>query len=1095
MDVGGGGGGGGGQARPPEQRRRRRRPLVLASTRVAVLAATGCGGDATGALLDCGSRCSGDGFDGGDSVAPSMCCCATLRASSVDEDGGGDEAHVVWLTADVLRQLGVCSGSMLVVRSTETNLVRLAAVAVLWPEVAPEPADASAAAHVVTVAQLSPLLSLNLGLSLHLATPLTDGSTTGDAAAAAIVTFVELCAAVPAAASTTAAGGATPSSRCSGNDGSLAQPVPPEDLPYATHVRVAAVRAPTAAAYLEAPFAAEDRRGAAEAAIARHFAARARILAAGDVFAVLLRQSATAAAAAEEEPVNGDRRRLAYFKVLSLEPAAEPLLRVHADCSALVLLGSHPSALPPATVLEPGAPPHAAAVLTAVLAPCLHSHAPMLHLRTAVLLAGPTGAGKRGAARAAAAVLGLHVVEFNCHELLGSTDSQTAASIAAAFESAQRYSPSVLLLRRFDALAGPAMTSEGATQGGGGAGATPLLVGETLRDCVQAMSADQAAVGSEGFLGSTLLHDSGAYEKSGYNLRRGGGHADDEEGDGTLQELAEPAWVPEGDDGTRYVTPCNSNPARVASELEKLPNDRQEAGGGSNSDGGDDGNVSHGLVLLVACVDDSDALPPLLRATFTHEIALDAPDETSRLGLLRSFLACDGDAEATAICGGSSTMNQHSALDSAAHAAAAQTSGFMARDLRAVAADAGALAAERALAAAQCSSDGQEPPALSPGASIDTAAAAAAASRLEVVDVEQALEQVKKRTARTIGAPKVPDVRWEDVGGLEDVKRAILDTVQLPLRHRELFVGGLRQRSGVLLYGPPGTGKLWTQFEFAKTTPGLGLTLLAKVVATECTLNFLSVKGPELINMYIGESERNVRDTFRRARAARPCVVFFDELDALAPARGAAGDSGGVMDRDLFIIGASNRPDLIDPALLRPGRFDKLLYVGISREPAYRVRVLEALTRKFQLADSVSLAAIAARCPPNLTGADMYALCADAWTHAAKRKASEELQLSRAFVCSREVLPITTDSGDVLLQVAEVEQAASDKEHLSSKEDTGLVAATDDRDELVEVQQSDFISALAELAPSLSLAELARYERLREQFEGPQPSSSTAGQQ
>jgi peroxin-6 len=105
--------------------------------------------------------------------------------------------------------------------------------------------------------------------------------------------------------------------------------------------------------------------------------------------------------------------------------------------------------------------------------------------------------------------------------------------------------------------------------------------------------------------------------------------------------------------------------------------------------------------------------------------------------------------------------------------------------------------------------------------------------------------------------------------------------IQLPLVHRELFASGLRQRSGVLLYGPPGTGK----------------TLLAKAVATECSLNFLSVKGPELINMYIGESEKNVREIFHKARAARPCVVFFDELDALAPARGASGDSGGVMDR------------------------------------------------------------------------------------------------------------------------------------------------------------------------------------------------------
>lgn len=235
-------------------------------------------------------------------------------------------------------------------------------------------------------------------------------------------------------------------------------------------------------------------------------------------------------------------------------------------------------------------------------------------------------------------------------------------------------------------------------------------------------------------------------------------------------------------------------------------------------------------------------------------------------------------------------------------------------------------------------------------------------------------------------------------------------------------------------------------------------TLLAKAVATECALNFLSVKGPELINMYIGESEKNVRDIFQKARAARPCVVFFDELDALAPARGAAGDSGGVMDRvvsqmlaeidgisdngqDLFMIGASNRPDLIDPALLRPGRFDKLLYVGVSTESTHRLRVLEALTRKFKLDKYVSLPTIARRCPVNFTGADLYALCADAWMNGAKRKVEDD-------------------------------QEAIDNGYEVNEDDT------------VVVKQDDFLKALQEITPSLSLLELERYERIRQQYEG-----------
>lgn len=194
---------------------------------------------------------------------------------------------------------------------------------------------------------------------------------------------------------------------------------------------------------------------------------------------------------------------------------------------------------------------------------------------------------------------------------------------------------------------------------------------------------------------------------------------------------------------------------------------------------------------------------------------------------------------------------------------------------------------------------------------------------LSAADFDAALGKARDSYSESIGAPKIPTVSWDDVGGLAHVKHDILDTIQLPLEHPELFADGLKKRSGILLYGPPGTGK----------------TLIAKAVATSCALNFFSVKGPELLNMYIGESEANVRRVFQRARDARPCVIFFDELDSVAPKRGNHGDSGGVMDRivsqllaeldgmsgtdggaDVFVIGATNRPDLLDSALLRPGR-------------------------------------------------------------------------------------------------------------------------------------------------------------------------------
>jgi peroxin-6 len=168
--------------------------------------------------------------------------------------------------------------------------------------------------------------------------------------------------------------------------------------------------------------------------------------------------------------------------------------------------------------------------------------------------------------------------------------------------------------------------------------------------------------------------------------------------------------------------------------------------------------------------------------------------------------------------------------------------------------------------------------------------------------------------------------------------------------------------------------------------------------------------------MYIGESEANVRRVFQRARDASPCVVFFDELDSVAPKRGAHGDSGGVMDRivsqllaeldgissssssssggggggkDVFVIGATNRPDLLDPALLRPGRFDRLLYLGVSETDEEQLRILQALTRKFRLDPTLDLMSVAQACPFNFTGADFYALCADALLKAMSRKAQD----------------------------------------------------------------------------------------------------------
>eukprot|EP00731_Ephydatia_muelleri_P018210 Em0011g250a len=222
---------------------------------------------------------------------------------------------------------------------------------------------------------------------------------------------------------------------------------------------------------------------------------------------------------------------------------------------------------------------------------------------------------------------------------------------------------------------------------------------------------------------------------------------------------------------------------------------------------------------------------------------------------------------------------------------------------------------------------------------------------------------------------EIPNVTWEDVGGLEEVKRELQELVQYPVEHPEKFLQfGMTPSKGVLFYGPPGCGK----------------TLLAKAIANECQANFISIKGPELLTMWFGESEANVRDVFDKARAAAPCVLFFDELDSIAKSRGGnVGDGGGAADRvinqvltemdgmsnkkNVFIIGATNRPDIIDPAILRPGRLDQLIYIPLPDELS-RIAILKACVRKSPIAKDVDLNHIA-RITKGFSGADLTEIC------------------------------------------------------------------------------------------------------------------------
>lgn len=362
---------------------------------------------------------------------------------------------------------------------------------------------------------------------------------------------------------------------------------------------------------------------------------------------------------------------------------------------------------------------------------------------------------------------------------------------------------------------------------------------------------------------------------------------------------------------------------------------------------------------------------------------------------------------------------------------------------------------------------------------------------------ERGMEGVEE-TIKLFGKGQVSvdtgNITWADIGGLDYAKRQINELIKLRSIENASSSGDNGQqtlrrtvgRTGILLYGPPGTGK----------------TLLARAMAGETGCSFMSVKGPELLDMYVGESEKNVRTVFANAIAAAPCVVFFDELDALAPARGRGSDSGGVSDRvvsqmmaeldsahqrgDIFVVGASNRPDLVDSSLLRPGRFDKLVYVPMPETREVQAIVLTAQTRKFSFDAPIDVPGILEHAPPApvLSGADLYALSADAWLRALKRVASSQCDENDAGKTNRNLLDLEKnrcvawekiDSALESWENCSLSQGL-DEFYFNPKEGRGLTSE-------VKVSQDDFVAAAKEVQPSLSARETQQYEKLRAQLE------------
>jgi transitional endoplasmic reticulum ATPase len=353
-----------------------------------------------------------------------------------------------------------------------------------------------------------------------------------------------------------------------------------------------------------------------------------------------------------------------------------------------------------------------------------------------------------------------------------------------------------------------------------------------------------------------------------------------------------------------------------------------------------DGLEARGKVIVIAATNRPNAIDPALRrpGRFDREIEIKVPDKRGRFEILQIH-----------------TRHMPLTQEVDLEKLSAVTHGFVGADLEYLCKEGAMKTLRRMLPELKLEEDKLQPEFL---------------NRLQVTmdDFENALKDVMPSAMREVYL-ETPDIRWSDIGGLESVKKELQEAVEWPLKYPDLYTAiGYSMPKGILLYGPSGTGK----------------TLLAKSVATESEANFISVRGPELLSKWVGESERGVREVFRRARQASPCVIFFDEIDALAPVRGLGGDSmvtervvsqlltelDGIQALNgVVVLAATNRMDMVDPALLRAGRFDKLLYIPPPDKSARR-QILEIQTKHKPISKELDLDRVA-EMMDGFTGADI----------------------------------------------------------------------------------------------------------------------------
>jgi len=368
-----------------------------------------------------------------------------------------------------------------------------------------------------------------------------------------------------------------------------------------------------------------------------------------------------------------------------------------------------------------------------------------------------------------------------------------------------------------------------------------------------------------------------------------------------------------------------------------------------------DGLAARGNVIVIGATNRPDALDPALRrpGRFDREIEIGVPDKQARYEILQIH-----------------TRGMPLAEDVDLKKLAEITHGYTGADLAALCRETAMKALRRYLPEINLEEERIPPSVL---------------EKMEVrmEDFLNAYKEITPTAMREVYI-EVPTVHWEDIGGLEDVKRELREAVEWPLKNPEIFKRfGIRPPKGILLYGPPGCGK----------------TLLARAVATESEANFITIKGPEVFSKWVGESEKAIREVFRKARMAAPAIIFFDEFDSLVPKRGMGFSDSGVTERvisqlltemdgimrleDVVVIAATNRPDIIDPAVLRPGRFDRLIFVPAPDEKG-RLEIFKIYTKNMPLAKDVSLEELA-KATNGYSGADIEALCREAALNALRR--------------------------------------------------------------------------------------------------------------